>query len=290
MSTTWINRGHFYVPHVTPVLVDCNFVVDATNGLGITSLKGQGVQNVFMHTSTTPATGNNGFVNPNPANGLIVVQLADNFNRLYSSFSQVQAPVTGSALAVNATALTVGVAYQITVLGGATAADWVALGVPRGVTAAVGVSFVALATGAGSDAVSKVKAIGNSGVSGIEVVGNPNLSINPVPVGGTPHVGGWLLLQCLGSTFTAAAYTPAGTISVGVIPVATGTAGDAVTNNAGVLNSVGGQDVSLNAQTFTGTAASLSGTITQSLAAPTASSVISLAFYLSQSSVVVAGE
>lgn len=43
----------FYTPHAKPVLIDCNFVVDAANGngLGIRSLKGPSVQNVFMHTS-----------------------------------------------------------------------------------------------------------------------------------------------------------------------------------------------------------------------------------------------
>lgn len=50
------------------------------------------------------------------------------------------------------------------------------------------------------------------------------------------------------------AITPAGSVAAGNIAVATGTAGDAVTNNAGTLNSVGGQDVAVAAQAFTGTA------------------------------------
>ena len=95
MSTTWINRGHLYCPHVTPVLVDCNFVVDPTNGngLGIRNLKGQGVQNVFMHTSATPGKGPNGLLNPNPASGLIMIQFADNFTRYYGGFSGFVSPV-----------------------------------------------------------------------------------------------------------------------------------------------------------------------------------------------------
>lgn len=47
------NGGRFYDFLNKPVLVHCNFVVDSTNGngLGIRSLKGSGVQNVFMNTS-----------------------------------------------------------------------------------------------------------------------------------------------------------------------------------------------------------------------------------------------
>lgn len=50
--------------HVSPVLLDCNFIVDSTNGngLGIRSLKGPAIKDVFMHTSATPAPGN-----PNPS-------------------------------------------------------------------------------------------------------------------------------------------------------------------------------------------------------------------------------
>lgn len=45
--------GRLYSFGAQPVLIDCNFVVDSTNGngRGIRNLKGQGVQNVFMHTS-----------------------------------------------------------------------------------------------------------------------------------------------------------------------------------------------------------------------------------------------
>src|ERR1035437_5544829 len=47
------NGGRFYDFLNKPVLIDCNFVVDSTNGngLGIRSLKGSGVQQVFMNTS-----------------------------------------------------------------------------------------------------------------------------------------------------------------------------------------------------------------------------------------------
>lgn len=225
MSTTWINRGHFYVPHVTPVLVDCNFIVDSTNGngLGIRSLKGQGVQNVFMHTSTTPGKGPNGYLNPNPAVGYIVVQLADNFQRYYGGFSGFAPPLSGSNVNIDASdaALSVGGAYTIVSVGTSTAADWLAVGVPPGVTPAVGVSFIAIATGAGvgTGHVQILKA-GLSVAYGIELVGDPNQSISPIPVGGSPNVGGWLNFAAVGptdaDTTTMIAKAPADGTGVGM--------------------------------------------------------------------------
>lgn len=49
------NGGRFYAFAQKPVLIDCNFVVDATNGngLGIRQLKGQGVKAVYMATSAS---------------------------------------------------------------------------------------------------------------------------------------------------------------------------------------------------------------------------------------------
>ena len=185
------------MPHVTPVLVDCNFTVDPANGngLGIHGLKGQGVSNVFMHTSATPGAGPNGVLNPNPAAGIITVQLTDNFSRYYGGFSGFSPPVSGTPIVVTAAgaALTPGVVYIITSLGTTTAADWTTLGVPIGVIPAVGVSFVALVTGAGvgSGAV-EIPAAAYANAVDIELIGDPNLMLSPVPIGGSPHVGGWL--------------------------------------------------------------------------------------------------
>lgn len=235
MSTTWINRGHFYAPHVTPVLVDCAFTVTPTNGLGITTLTGQGVANVFMHTSTTPTAGSNGYLNPNPANGVILVQLADNFSKYYGGFIDIRSPLTGSNVAVGGSALTAGVPYVITVVGTTTAAEWLAVGVPPGVTAAVGVAFVATATGAGSGSGQvQLGAAAGSGLNHIERLGAASTTLAPIPVGGSPHYGGFLVYRCL--------------------------------------------------------AATNSSTTTLVTTAPATGTIIHMAFYLSQSSVVVAGE
>lgn len=117
------NGGRQYSFLNRPVLVDCNFVVDATNGngLGIRSLKGSGVQNVFMHTSASPGKGANGYLNPNPASGYALVQLANNYNRYAGGYSGFVSPTTGSTLAINGSALTVGSPYIIASVGHATA-------------------------------------------------------------------------------------------------------------------------------------------------------------------------
>lgn len=202
-KTLWSNRGHLYAPHVTPVIVDCNFQVKVadTNGLGILakSLKGQGVTDIFMHTSATPGKGNSGLTNPNPQSGIVLVKLADNYSRLFGMKVSMQNPNSGSNVVVTAAgaALTVGNIYTISVLGTTTAADWLALGVPLGVTPAVGVSFVAIATGAGvGSGQVQVPAAAGCGVHSFELIGDPNQMINPVPVGKSSTVGGWLAFGC----------------------------------------------------------------------------------------------
>lgn len=333
------NYGKFYSMLSKPVLVDCNFVVDSTNGngLGIRSLKGQGVQNVFMHTSATPGKGPNGYLNPNPAVGLGWIQLAYNYKRYYGGASGFIAPTTGSTLAINGSALTVGQPYVIASVGHAAAGtvtiapvadvsgslaskyfllfdaygntfvvwfrvsgvgsapanivgtpvqidivtndsaatigakivvvlnnllaqtlrapyapagvfsftasgtttvtavntntdpyqlpgvpqdgvsplntgftfaftvndsnrtDWQGVGVPPGVVPAVGVSFIAKATGSGSSTGLAI-AVSNSGIAAIEGIGDPNLSLGPVPFRGSPNVGGWIMVQFLAAT------------------------------------------------------------------------------------------
>lgn len=187
----------FYTLHNRPTLLDCSFVVDSTNGngLGIRSLKGAGINAVYMHTSATPAAGS-----PNPASGVIYVKLSDNYNRYLGGFSGAVSPLTGSNLT---SGLTVGVPYVITSLGSTTAAQWVTAGLPLGTEAAVGAAFIAAATSiAGGGA---VKAVGVSGIDHIEVVGDSNLTINSkagIIAGQTS--GSYLVLQCLlNGTLTA---------------------------------------------------------------------------------------
>lgn len=180
--------------HAMQVQLDCSFTVAPadTAGNGVTGQVGGGIKKVFMHTSATPATGS-----PNPAVGYIYVQLHDPFYNLYSHEVGFQSPVTGSGIAINgASSLTLGVPYVILTLGTTTAAEWLAVGVPAGVTPAVGVTFFAKATSAGGAHTGTVKAVGISGISSVELCGTPALSpANPVQNG-----GGILIFQCLAPT------------------------------------------------------------------------------------------
>lgn len=188
------NAGKIYMMETMPVIITCNFIVDSTNGngLGIRSLKGATVQAVYMHTSATPDP-----LNPNPASGTIVVQLQDNYNRSLAGFRSIVSPVSGSALKVDNSVLTPGVAYVISTLGDASLATWQALGVPVGVTPAVGVSFIALTNGGSANAsTSRVMATAaaGSGIASIESVGDSNLSIAPNRL--VQNYGAQFILQC----------------------------------------------------------------------------------------------
>lgn len=328
------NGGRFYSSLVKPVLIDCNFIVDASNGngLGIRSLKGSNVKNVFMHTSSTPGS-NNGYLNPNPAVGYALIQLKGNYPRYAGGFSGFVAPTTGGTIAINGSALTAGNPYIIASVGHATAGavtiapvadtagslastwfrlfdaygntfiiwfyvtgvggsapigvtgtlvqqtipsgqtaanigtalastinllpsgvsgvfsftaagtttvtctstatnpygpvagapsdgviptgftfaqtvfktnqqNWHNVGLPRGVVPNVGASFIATATGDSTNGGSSglVIAPGVSGIGSIEVVGDPNQSFGPIPMGGSPNVGAWILVQFVGPT------------------------------------------------------------------------------------------
>ena len=187
-----------------PVLLDVSIPIGATGAVGT-------ITGPYISSVTRLAA------------GIYQIQLQDNYNSYYFGSAQAISPVKGSAIKVDASdaALSVGTAYQITVLGDATAADWTALGVPAGVTPAVGVAFVALATGAGTASVSRVKAIGDSGISRIELLANPNLSIAPESsVAYQGALGAIIMVQCLqaqiGSATTqgsALQYAPADPVS-----------------------------------------------------------------------------
>ena len=118
------NAGHFYSNIVKPIKIDCNFIVDATNGngLGIRSLKSNGyVRNVFMHTTQTPGA-NGGYTNPNPASGYCLIQMKQNFNSYLGGFSGFVSPLAGSNILVaSSSVLTLGSPYVIVAVGTAIA-------------------------------------------------------------------------------------------------------------------------------------------------------------------------
>lgn len=498
------NGGRLYSFGAQPVLIDCNFTVAATNGLGITGLKGQGVENVFMHTSTTPSRGPNGYLNPNPASGYAWIQLASNYNRYLGSFSGYVSPLSGSNLPIDASdaALTVGNPYVITAVGvgpagqatiapvadssgslaskyfmlydsygnsfciwfsvsgvgappllgpaaafgqrglqyvqqsilsGATAAqigaalvltiqnlpsgingvfsftasgtttvtvvstatqplggipqdgtsvipeqgpavpitftvtsasatagaiytdgsghlynvavtlasgttlkttgvgspigatltkvsgtgdatitfssavtgwatgfafvltvsdtnlqDWQAVGLPKGLAPAVGQSFIAKATGAGAST-GTVKVPGVSGISSIEVIGDPNLSFGPMPMGGSPNVGGWILVQFLKPSLSGSAlgtHTHDFIIIGGQAASTTNDvaiyAGPIIGKEAATNSTIIGANSATAGGVVAASAGTPAGTISYAAGAPAAGSLVYMSFYVDQ--------
>lgn len=329
------NAGHFYSNIVKPIKIDCNFIVDSTNGngLGIRSLKSNGyIRNVFMNTSaaftgtshtstlidsisdtsalkagmpvqgsgipinttiatvvnstsitlsaatTSSTTGsityggfNDGAGNPNPAAGYALIQMKQNFNYYLGGFSGFVSPASGSSILVT-TGVTIGLAYVITIVGSTSLAQWQKLGLPKGVTPAVGAFFIATATttATGTGAI-QVPATAGSGISAVDVVGDPNTMISNSSI--STYGGAYVLVRFMQSSNTAvtsvltmASYTPAGTITNG--------SPDTFAGTPAVL---------------TGTIANSGGVASLSKAAPAAGSVVSMSFLFDGSSVTVDG-
>ncbi len=289
-----LNGKSLYTNIAKPMEVNMTFTVTPTNGLGVTSLKSNGyVRNVFMHTSTTP-TANNGYTNPNPAAGYAAIQFNNNFNR-YIGMTSSFVGVTATSTKIDDSALTAGVVYVITVLGDSTEAVWHAVGVPAGITPAVGVSFIALTVGAGAGtSTSRVQLSTSSGISAVEVVGDPNTTIASSNI--ATNGGAWVLVKFLGELAAITNFTPAGTINT---PTFTGAALGththsipAGTDGAGGTSGAtsGGTPAgTISALTFTGTAGAVTGTVSLGASAPTTGAVVSLGFLFDGSSVSIDG-
>ena len=153
--------------------------------------------------------------NPNPAAGLIVVNLQDNYNSYLGGYSGFVSPVSGTPILIaGSTVMTVGQAYVIVSLGTSTAANWQAVGVPANITPAVGVSFIASVTGGGTGtgAVEAIKS-GYSGVDHIEVLGDANqMNSNGAYVLGAGN-GMQIIMACL---FEGALTAPANNTVIGL--------------------------------------------------------------------------
>lgn len=220
-------NSRMYSGHVMPCLLDCNFVVDSTNGngLGIRSLKGPYIQNVFMHTTQTPGAGNTNtqtpnmtVTNPNPAAGTIIVQFNDNYNRSYTGGNANVSPISGTPVKIDNAALTPGVAYIITTLGNSSTATWQSVGVPKGQTPQQGLSFVATSAGSSANtSTSRVEATAaaGTGIMTIETVGDPNTTLAPSIL--LQGFGGQMIFQCRDHTGAIAAPADGSVISLGFL-------------------------------------------------------------------------
>lgn len=137
-------NSRIYTHHVMPVQLDARISIAAAGAptiitaLGITSV---------THLAT----------------GIYQMQLQDNYNGSLNLQGSMEAPVTGGT--VTAGAFVTGTAYQILTVG---TTNFNAVGLPSGITAAIGGTFVATGAGSGTGT---VKAIGSSGILGIEQVG-----------------------------------------------------------------------------------------------------------------------
>lgn len=198
------NGGRQYSFLGKPVLIDCNFIVDSTNGngLGIRSLKGSGVKNVFMHTSVTPGL-NRGYTNPNPASGYALVELESGYNKYAGGYAGFVAPTTGSNLAINATALTSGNPYIIT-------------GVGAGSSGTATIAPVADVSGSlASKYFSLYDSYGNVFIIWFSVAG-----VGTAPIG----VSGILVQQSISSGATAAQIGALLVLTINNLPIAPGSA------------------------------------------------------------------
>lgn len=210
-----LNGKSIYTNVTKPILVFCNFIVDAANGngYGIRSLKSNGyIESVFMHTSSTAGT-INGYTNPNPAVGYAQIRFKSNFNYYLGGFSGWAAPLASTST----TSTTQHNAYAITSVGTTTLAQWQAAGLPQGWVPTVGQSFIATATGA-------IGGTGTVGVPGIpttqilSVVGDPTQTLNNSNI--ATNSGATIIVQILAatnsSTTTLVAAAPADNTVIGM--------------------------------------------------------------------------
>lgn len=169
-----------------------------TAGTTIASIVSSGSITLSAATSssTTGSITYQGVGSPNPAAGYALIQFKNNFNTYLGGFSGFVSPVSGTPINVT-TGTTAGLAYVIVSLGTTSLAQWQKLGVPAGLTPAVGMSFVApLTTTATGTGVIEVPSV--SGIVAVEVVGDPNTSIANANL--ASNDGAFVLVQLLGAT------------------------------------------------------------------------------------------
>lgn len=195
------------------VLASASITVSQTSTINGRLIAGMGASGALTLSNVATINVPAGSVPITAGSGVIIVQLEDNYNRVLKGFSAIVSPTSGTPLLVASAGLTAGVAYIIVSTGTTTTAQWQALGVPKGVTPAVGVSFIAAATSAlGTGAVMTTAATG-SGIQHIETVGDPNTMVAPFP-GAYQGFGAEILLQAYDYTGAKAAPADGSVISL----------------------------------------------------------------------------
>lgn len=255
-------QSRIYSNHIMPISIDCQIAIGASGAPTIASGNGYGIASITRMAA-----------------GQYRLQVTDNFAKLLQFRAAAQSPVTGGNIAAGS--LSPGSVYQITALGTSTQANWVTAGVPTGITAAVGVTFLCAATSSGNGT---AKLLGSSGITAIELLGSNSNMLNNSPAGGfQANLGGFIDFQCMGTTITMGAYTPTGTVSShthSFTPAGTNANDGPPETFTGTPGTTGG-----TAPTFTGVAASLTGTASTAAADPANGSQLLISVILSNSSV-----
>lgn len=174
-------------------------------GAVIASIVGSGsiTLSVATTSSTTGSITYQGVGSPKPLAGFVQVKFKNNFNYYLGGFSGFVSTVSGSAVKVDNSALTIGQAYTITTLGNATLANWQSIGVLPGFVPAVGTTFIATAVGVPGEAntsTSRVMAPKPSGIVSLEVIGDPNQTVNNSNL--ASNAGAVIVAQFLAPTVT----------------------------------------------------------------------------------------
>ena len=158
-----------YHKHTMVCMIDLQILIGSTGA--VTSFVGKGVSTVTR-----------GGV------GAYQIKLQDNYFGLYDYAWDLVAPTAGAGSTVNDGSFVTGTTYFITTLG--TTTTW--SDVPAGITAAVGVPFIA--SGAGGAGNGVAKAIGVPAVTSVAIAGKGMLA----PV--APYKGSVIIAQCFGPT------------------------------------------------------------------------------------------
>ncbi len=348
----------FNTLHNRPVLLDCNFTVDVSNvnGLGLSGLKGPGIQNVYLHstaaftgtshtsvlidsisstanlavgmnvqgsgipagakiakivsstsinlsaatsTSTTGSITYQAVGSPNPASGVAIIQLADNYNRFFNGYGSICSPNSGSSILVASAGVVINTLYVITIVGTTSLAGWQSIGLPVGITPAVGVAFVASVTGtvSGTGAV-QVPAVAGSGISAIDFVGLPNTTISS-SAANVPGIssGAYIVARFLAPAFSGSAlgsHTHDFLIKGGQAGSTTNDvaiyAGPVIGKEEAADATILGANSAASGGVVAASAGTPAGSLALAAAAPAAGSLISFGLYVSNSSIIVQGE
>lgn len=169
-----------YTKHGKPVILDVDIPIGATGAVG-TLAGGAGISSVARNAA-----------------GVYQVNFVDPYAKFLGLEWNMWSPNSGSSILVASAGTVSGTTYVITIVGTTTTAGWQTLGLPVGVTPAVGVAFKASATttAAGTGAV-QVQLAAGSGILAIEMIGNPGLTMYPSGIGAA---NSYVIFQCLAAT------------------------------------------------------------------------------------------